>query len=62
MELVPTSKTPHPQAQACTILGASIPANKPQLTFTVTAELNLFFIFNIWKLRGRATWWFNPSI
>jgi len=27
------------------MLGASIPANKPRLIFTVAAELNLFFIF-----------------
>ena len=32
------------------IAGASIPANKPQLTLTVTAELNLFFIFKILKV------------
>jgi hypothetical protein len=38
------SKTPHPHAQASTWPGASNPANKPQVTFTVTAELNLFFI------------------
>jgi hypothetical protein len=32
--------------------GASIPANKPQLTFAVAAELNLFFIF---KYQGCET-------
>jgi hypothetical protein len=36
------------------MLGASIPANKPQLTLTVTTELNLFFISKIKRLRGRA--------
>jgi len=45
IDLVATSKTPQPHAQAWTTLGASIPTNKPQLTFTA-AELFLFlFIF-----------------
>jgi hypothetical protein len=35
---------PQPHAQARTMLGASVTANTPQLTFAVTAELNLFFI------------------
>jgi hypothetical protein len=43
IELVATSKTPQPHAQACTTLGANIPANKPQPIFTIAAEL-LFFI------------------
>jgi hypothetical protein len=41
---VPTSKTPHPQAQAQPTLGARAAASKPQPVFNA-AELNLFFIF-----------------
>jgi len=33
LELVPTSKTPQPAGTSITMLGASIPATKPQLTF-----------------------------
>jgi hypothetical protein len=54
IELVPTSNTLQPQAQAWTMHGEKTPANKLPI---FTAELNLIFILNPkggWNAQGRS--------
>ena len=47
IELVPTSKTPQPQAQANAAPGAKTPANKPMPIFFICEFKFLFFIFKV---------------
>ena len=54
IELVATSKTPQPHAQAWTTPGTAIIANKPPPIFTAVELFFFFFIFQISKLRERA--------
>lgn len=50
IELVATSNTPQPQAQAWTTPGTAITANKPPPIFTAVEFNFLFFIFQISKV------------
>jgi len=58
MELVPTSKMPHPQAQAEARLGASSPANNPP-QLDCGGELKWLLHFVNPRIRGART---NTSV
>src|ERR1035438_4890730 len=47
IELVPTSNTPQPQAQANAAPGANTPANKPPPIFFIREFKFLFFMFKV---------------